>query len=179
MFWTERMGASHGQADPGDAEGRFEIKALPPGRRYGVNVSAKGYGRVTRDVAQEAEGRRIELEPCELALADQRIAGVVLDSDDKPVANANIFGYGEGQPSVNGKTDAKGRFSFNQVCAGPIQLKANTPDGGYGNVTAEGGDTNITIQLGVMRELCCLTRAPPRSPARSPTRKASRRPRSR
>src|ERR1039457_5282926 len=91
MFWTEHMGASLGKAMRGDAEGRFEIKALPRGRHYGVNVSAKGYGRVTRDVSQEAEGQRIELEPCELALADQRIAGVVLDSDDKPVANANIY----------------------------------------------------------------------------------------
>ena len=99
MFWTEHMGASMGKPIPADAEGRFEIKALPPGRHYGVIVSAKGYGRVTHDVAQEAEGRRIELEPCELPLADQRIAGVVLDSDDKPVANANIFGYGEGQPA--------------------------------------------------------------------------------
>lgn len=148
MFWTEHMGGSMGKAVPGDAEGRFEIKALPPGRHYGVIVSAKGYGRVTRDVKEEAEGRRIELEPYELALADQRIAGVVLDTDDKPVTNANIFGYGEGQPSVNGTTDAKGRFSFSAVCAGPIQLQANSRNGGFGNVSAEGGDTNITIQLG-------------------------------
>ena len=49
---------------------------------------------------------------------------------------------------MNGKTDAKGRFSFSAVCAGPIQLHANTPNGGFGNATAEGGETNITIQLG-------------------------------
>jgi protocatechuate 3,4-dioxygenase beta subunit len=149
MFWSERMGGSLGKAIPADTDGRFEIKALPAGRRYGVNVSAKGFGRVTRNVTQEAEGRRIELEACELALADQHIAGVVLDADDQPVANVNIFGYGEGQPGVNGKTDAKGRFSFNQVCAGPIQLNANTPNGGSGSVTAQGGDTNITLKLGV------------------------------
>ena len=112
MFWTERMGSTMGKSVTADSEGRFEIKALPPGRHYGVIVSAKGYGRVTHDVAQDAEGRRIELGPFELALADQRIAGVVLGADDKPVTDANIFGYGDGQPSVNGKTDAKGRFSF-------------------------------------------------------------------
>src|ERR1019366_56432 len=86
MFWTERMGSTMGKPIRADAEGRFEINALPPGRHYGVIVSAKGYGRVTRDVPQDAEGRRIVLEPCELALADQPIAGVVLDSDDKPIA---------------------------------------------------------------------------------------------
>jgi protocatechuate 3,4-dioxygenase beta subunit len=148
MFWTEHMGSTMGKSVPADSEGRFEIKALPPGRHYGLIVSAKGYGRVTHDVAQEAEGRRIELGPFELALADQRIAGVVLGADDKPVTGASIFGYGEGQPSVNGKTDAKGRFSFSGVCAGPIQLQANSPSGGFGNVSAEGGDTNITVQLG-------------------------------
>jgi hypothetical protein len=149
IFQTERMGSSLGKPIRGNAEGRFEIKGLPTGRHYGVNVSAKGYGRVSRNMPQDAEGLRIEVETCELALADQRIAGVVLDSDDKPVANANIFAYGEGQPSVNGKTGTKGRFSFNQVCAGPIQLQANTPNGGFGSVAAEGGDTNITLQLGV------------------------------
>jgi hypothetical protein len=149
MFWSARMGSSMEKPIPADAEGRFEIKALPPGRRYGVSVSAKGYGRVTRNVSQDVESRRIELEPCELALADQRIAGVVLDPNDKPVANASIYGYGDGQPNVNGKSDAKGRFSFEQVCSGPIQLNANVPNGGYGSVTVEGGDTNITLQLGV------------------------------
>jgi protocatechuate 3,4-dioxygenase beta subunit len=149
MLWSERMGSSFGKPIPAEADGRFEIKALPTGRRYGVIVSAKGYGRVSRDVGKDVEGQRVELEQCQLPLADRRIAGVVLDSDDKPVASADIVGYGEGQPpGVNGKTDAKGRFAFNQVCAGPIQLQAHTPNGGFGHVTAEGGETNIAIQLG-------------------------------
>ena len=49
--------------------------------------------------------------------------------------NASIYGYGEGQPGENGKTDAKGRFSFDQVCAGPIQVNANTPNGGSARKT--------------------------------------------
>jgi hypothetical protein len=147
MFWTEHMGSSFGKPTRVGADGRFEINALPTGRRYGVAVLAKGYGRVSRNVIQEAEGRRVELDPFELALADQRIAGVVLNSDDKPVAGARLFGSGEGQPSVNGQTDAKGRFSFDQVCAGQIRLFASAQNGGYANVTAEGGETNITIHL--------------------------------
>jgi Carboxypeptidase regulatory-like domain len=149
MFWSERMGGSLGAAIPVDSEGRFEIKALPVGRRYSVNVTAKGYGRVSNHLPEDTEDRHIELQPCVLALADQRIAGVVLDADEKPVANANVYVYGEGQPGVNAKTDAKGQFSFNQVCAGPIQLNANTQNGGHGSVNAEGGDTNITVRFGV------------------------------
>jgi hypothetical protein len=148
-FWTEHMGAGFGKPIRASADGRFEIKALPAGRHYGVSVSAKGYGRVNRDIKNDVEGLRVELEPCELPLADQRIAGVVLDADDKPVANANIFGYGEGQPEVNGRTDAKGRFAFSHVCAGPITMQANSPSGGFGSAAVEGGDTNITVQIGV------------------------------
>jgi len=149
IFSTQRMGGSLSKPLPVNTEGRFEIKALPSSRRYGVTVSATGHGTVNRNVAEEAEGRRIEFETCELPLADQRLAGVVLDADDKPITDANIFGYGEGQPSINGKTDAKGRFSFSAVCAGPITLQANSSGGGFGSVTAEGGETNVTIQLGV------------------------------
>jgi len=149
VFLTERMGAGVGKPVQAGAEGRFEIKALPAGRRYSVSVSAKGYGTASRSVDEEAEGKRIELEVCQLALADQRIAGVVVDADDKPVAGATIYGYGEGQPSVNGKTDDKGRFEFKQVCAGQIRVQANSSGGSYGSVVAEAGETNITLQLGV------------------------------
>jgi outer membrane protein TolC len=76
-----------GKAIPADAEGRFEIKALPAGRRYGVNVSAKGYGRVTRNVAQETEGRRIELE-VRTAQSNFIEAKDVLDSQKKVVEEA-------------------------------------------------------------------------------------------
>jgi hypothetical protein len=36
---------------------------------------------------------------------------------------------------------------MNKVCAGPIQLSCNSQGGGYANVNAEGGDTNIVIRL--------------------------------
>ena len=98
---------------------------------------------------QEAEGRRIELEPCELPLADQRIAGVVLDSDDKPVANANIFGYGEGQPAHERQDRCQRAILLQRRFApGRSNSKPTHSNGGFGNATAEGGDTNITIQLG-------------------------------
>jgi hypothetical protein len=154
MFWGEHMGASLGKTTRVDAEGRFEVKALPPARRYGVSVSAKGYGRKSHTLeAADTESRRVELEPSRLPVANLRVAGVVTDADDKPVAKATVNGYGDDQPAVNGQTDAKGRFSFDHVCAGPIRLMAFTPGGGSGNTMAEGGDTNVTIQLGSFRNL--------------------------
>ena len=150
MFRTERMSSSLGPPVPVNAEGRFELKALPANRPYTVTVSAKGFGQDQRNVeAQEPATRPVEVEPVQLAVADQRIAGVVVDSDDKPVRGAFVHVSGEQQPSLNGRTDAKGRFSFDHVCAGQVNLSANNQKGGYGSVTAEAGHTNITVQLGV------------------------------
>ncbi len=150
MYWTERMSSSLGPPVRTDAQGRFEVKGLPSGHRYQVFASATGFGRSGRIVdSPETDKLRAELEPLQLPPANLRIAGVVVDADDKPVAGAFVNGFGEAQPSLNGRTDVKGRFSFDHVCAGPIQLSANNPSGGgYGNTAAEGGDTNITIQIG-------------------------------
>ena len=150
-FWTAHMGSSIGVAAKADAQGRFALKGLPPGRRYGITVSARGFGQDNKTVeAADTSGGRVDLEPFQLAKANLRIAGVVLDADDKPVSGAyvNTFG-GEKQPQLNVQSDAKGRFAFEHVCAGPINLSANSPRGGEnGNVSAEGGDTNIVIHLG-------------------------------
>ena len=148
MLMTDRMGTGIGSPVRVDAEGRFEIKGLPTDRRYSVTGSAKGFGRDGRMVeTPEVENRRIELEPFELPVANQRIAGVVLDDNDKPVPHARIFSYGEKQPNVNVEADAKGQFSCDKVCAGPIRLSANNMSGGYGNVAAQAGDTNIVIRM--------------------------------
>jgi hypothetical protein len=147
-FHTERMASNLGPPVGADAEGRFEIKALPPGRQYTVNASAKGFGQERRIVpASDTATNRFELEPFQLVRADQRIAGVVLDEDDKPVARASIYSYGNKQPNLNAQTDVKGQFSLNKVCAGPIQLSANSRNGGYASLMAEGGYTNIVIRI--------------------------------
>jgi hypothetical protein len=153
MFRTDRMGSQLGQPVRADAEGRFEIKALPPGRLYSVTVSAKGFGQDQHDVdAPEGGSRRVELEPFQLLVADQRIAGVVLDADEKPAAGAQLFILGKKQPFQNGRADSKGRFSFDKVCPGTLRISANSSvGGGYGYASADGGDTNITIRLSSSR----------------------------
>jgi Carboxypeptidase regulatory-like domain len=152
LFHTERMSSHLGAAVRADAEGRFEIKGLPPGRQYSINTSAKGFGQEQRNVEpSETATNRVQLEPFQLMPADQRIAGVVLDDNDKPVARASIYSYGNRQPNLNAQTDAKGQFSMDKVCAGPIQLSANSRTGGYANINAEGGDTNIVIRMSTSR----------------------------
>lgn len=148
VFWTGRS-AMHltGLSRGTNTSGRFEIPALPPGRKYGVVVSAPGYGqKAVYDVGAAAAAGRFELETIELALANRKLAGQVLDADDKPVAGANVHLNGEGQPTGSARTDRDGRFSFDSVCEGSVRLFASARNLN-GNIVAEGGDTNVILRL--------------------------------
>jgi protocatechuate 3,4-dioxygenase beta subunit len=150
IFWTGRSGMHlTGLNRATNTPGRFEITAIPPGRKYGLMVSARGYGQKSlNDVAASAEAGRLELDPFELKLANLTLAGQVLDADDKPVAGAHVSLNGDDQPNGNVTTDSKGRFHF-QVCEGQVRLFANPPQGGgFAQATAEAGDTNVVLQLG-------------------------------
>jgi len=148
VFWTGRSGSWLDGLARTNTPGQFEIPALPPGRKYGVVVSAPGYGqKQIYDVAASADAIRQELDPFELKLANLKLAGQVLDADDKPVAGANVNLNGEGQPNGNVRTDRDGRFTFAHVCEGTAQLSANSRNS-FGNISAEGGDTNVVLRLG-------------------------------
>jgi protocatechuate 3,4-dioxygenase beta subunit len=128
--------------------GRFEIPAMPPGRKYGIAVSARGYGqKMNYDVGASAEAGRMELDPVELKPANLKLAGQVLDSDDKPVAGAFVNLNGDGQPMESVTTDRDGRFLLEHACEGSAQLSANN-SGSFGNISVEGGDTNVVLRLG-------------------------------
>ena len=145
-----------------DAQGRYEITAMPPGRKYSLDATAKGYGSANQSIQEDAETNRIELAACVLKVADHKLAGEVVDADDKPVARANVFLNGQGQPNGSVRTDEKGRFKFDEVCEGPAQLFASIRSS-YGNVRAEAGDTNVVIRLGVNQG--SSVRAAPRRPS--------------
>ena len=148
VFWTGRSGSWLQGLARTNTPGQYEIPALPPGRKYGVVVSAAGYGqKQIHDVSVSADAVRQELDPVELKLANLKLAGQVLDADDKPVAGANVNLNGDGQPSGNVRTDHEGRFRFEHVCEGPAQISANNRNS-YGNISAEGGDTNVVLRLG-------------------------------
>ena len=148
VFWSGNRGMWLAGLAVTNTPGQYEIPALPPGRRYGVIVSAPGYGQnQNNNLVISTEPGRQELDPVELKPANLKLAGQVLDADDKPVANTYVNMYGEGQPSGNTRADKQGRFHFDQVCEGPVRLSANS-ENSYGNITAEGGDTNVVLQLG-------------------------------
>ena len=90
------------------------------------NQCAPGYGqKQNNNLDISAEPGRQELDTVELKPANLKLAGQVLDADDKPVAGCYVNLYGEDQPNANTRTDHDGRFSFAHVCEGTIRLSAN------------------------------------------------------
>src|SRR5262249_36747951 len=131
-----------------DENGRVSFPAMPMGHHYGIWVNANGYGSANnQDLAAEPGQTALEFPAITLKLANRKLAGKVLDKDGKPAVGVQVYFNGEGQPPTSSvQTDAKGQFSFNAVCEGPLNVQANA-GGSFGNTEAMGGDTNVTIRF--------------------------------
>ena len=109
-------------------------------------ASAQGYGRSQRQIENDSETNRLELEPFVLKPADRVIAGQVLDANDKPVTGVSVQIESGEQPNGQMTTDRNGRFHF-QVCEGQVRLYAYSQNGGNTQATVDAGDTNIVMNL--------------------------------
>lgn len=148
FFWNGNMGSSFDNTPlRTDADGKFQIAALPPGHRYSAQGTAKGFGSQSQQISAEESGN-VDLAAFVLNVADRKLAGQVVDADDKPVSGAWVNMYGQGQPNASIRSDSEGFFKFDEVCEGSIQLSASA-ERAYGNVRAEAGDTNVVLKLGV------------------------------
>jgi protocatechuate 3,4-dioxygenase beta subunit len=147
-IWIGNMGSQY-EPKPlkTDAQGRFRIAGLPGDRRFTLWANASGYGSANLNVESGSDTNEIQLETIVLKTADLKLAGRVVDADDKPTARVWVNIYGDGQPSGSTRTDDGGQFRFEQVCEGRIQVSAYL-DRSYGNVVTEGGDTNVILRLG-------------------------------
>jgi protocatechuate 3,4-dioxygenase beta subunit len=130
-----------------DEQGRISMDTLPLGERYGLSVSGHGYGSAQEEM--DAEGPKADhydFPIIVVKIADRKLAGRVLGTDGKPAVGAQIWMNGEGQPNGNAISDADGRFGFDAVCDGAVQISANVK-GINGSEEAMGGDTNVVIRL--------------------------------
>jgi protocatechuate 3,4-dioxygenase beta subunit len=164
MIRGPRWGSSIENNLATDAEGNYEIKALAPEGKYSVEASADGFGRCQVEAnASEAVNNRLTVSPLTLQAANLSVSGVVVDSNDEPVAGADVSCYGDTQPRSRAGTDADGKFTIEKICAGKIQISANksgTPRM-FGTVTTEGGATDVKI---VLRQASVAARYQPRRP---------------
>jgi protocatechuate 3,4-dioxygenase beta subunit/peroxiredoxin len=148
-----------------DAQGKFEVNAIPPEHKYSLTAMAEGYGQKRVDVqADDAVNNRLDAGQLELAVANLSVSGVVVDVNDAPVASARVSCYGgDGQPDRNTQADAQGKFTLDKVCQGRIRINANVSGktSRYGYVETEAGATDVKI---VVSESSSGTRYVPKQP---------------
>jgi hypothetical protein len=141
-----------------DEEGIIQLKVLPQGLGYNANITAQGYGPgFARALAVETQTNRFDFPTIVLHAADRNLTGKVLGPDGKPVAGASVYMNGPGQTAHNATTDEDGRFAFDGVCEGIVNLSAGkqiVPGARafefiplQGNVQSKGGETNVEIKL--------------------------------
>jgi protocatechuate 3,4-dioxygenase beta subunit len=148
-----------------DAEGNFEIKAIPPEQKYRITANAEGYGqnRTEEISAEDAVDNQLSVGELKLPLANLTVSGVVVDDEDKPVAGARISCYGDNQPSRRTQTDTDGKFTLDKICAGRMRISANKSGETrlYGSIETEGGATDVQI---VISQRSTSTRYEPKRP---------------
>jgi protocatechuate 3,4-dioxygenase beta subunit len=151
-----------------DAEGRFEVGAIPPEQRYTIAALAEDYGQVQVNLAEDQTATgRVQAGRFSLPIANLAVSGTVVDSEGKPVPGARLYCHGgdrTNQPDRQAQTDAEGRFTIERVCAGRIHIQANAQVGGtyrYGSIETEGGAGDVQIVVAERGS----TRYVPRKPA--------------
>ncbi len=135
-----------------DERGNYDIRALPREWAYNFRVSAADYATVTTSArVEEKSGREATLPPIQMLKIDQWIAGIVVDTNGKPVRDVTIQVRDQGLPNMNAYTDDEGRFKL-RVREGPLTVFAicnPIPSGvpTQARLGAKGGDTNLVLHL--------------------------------
>jgi protocatechuate 3,4-dioxygenase beta subunit len=133
------------------ADGRFRIRAVPPVGQCTLHSNAQAYGSRDTDVpVKTANGLSFDVGTLTLPPANLSVTGWVLDASGRPVADATVYGWGEGQPlKLSAQTDAQGRFTLARVCPGPVNLRVDAGPGSerrlQGQVLADAGATGVVI----------------------------------
>jgi len=136
--------------------GAFALRALPPGRKYFVNVNLPGYERLRVLVpAEETQTNQLVMTPMVLRIANLQVAGQVLGLDDQPFAGAMVTITDTNQPyHAATRTDAFGHFQIKGVYEGPLSVQATFRDSNTvptmllkAITQARGGDTNVVVKL--------------------------------
>jgi protocatechuate 3,4-dioxygenase beta subunit len=163
--WSSTIGRGMNTTD---AEGRFEINAIPAEHEYRINASGEGYGREEIEVStDDAVDNRLDVGALTLPLANLSVSGMVVDIDDKPVAGARVYCYGENQPHRNTQTDAEGKFTLDKICAGELRVSADKSGQTrlYGNIRTEAGATDVKIVVQERSTSARTTRTQPKPPS--------------
>lgn len=163
VFFRCISGGRYATLDPpavtSDERGQFAISTLPRGQTYIIaDILADGFGSSgTNIAATETQTGFCRVPPLVLLKTDRVLAGKVVDSHGKAVSGATVRFENGRRPRGTERnawsssiTDAQGRFEFDEVCEGRVQITANKSSERSGNGPEsffQAGDTNILIRF--------------------------------
>ncbi len=150
IVWTSETGNTVEEPIEINKQGNFQINALPAGFKYTIFAEADGFGRDVVDVqTSQTPGDKYELKPIILKVANLSISGYVVDKNDKPVANADIFMEGIGQQIHDTKTDKNGKFYIDKICEGEGRIEADkfVKPQLSGHMLVQAGSENVKIVI--------------------------------
>ena len=136
-----------------DAGGKFDIRTIPMGHKYSVSARAMGYrGNQIEAQTEDILDNRLDAGPIVLTRGEFTVSGVVVDKNDKPVANAWVYCTGKDQVGINSRTDADGKFKAYGIFEGAVQINASirgdSPrDVSYGTVYTKARAINVKVVL--------------------------------
>jgi len=138
--WHSRMGLNQDPVTT-DNTGNFTLPQLLPGYRYGVQVTAKGFGDGSADQLVPKPGESLSADNIMLKRADSYVAGHVVDSHGFPLANAQVsLGYND-QTTVT--TDKQGKFRIDGVAPGDAIVQVKAGDEWMNMQLPTGKDNNV------------------------------------
>ncbi len=148
-----------------DADGAFEVVLARGSEQVHLTVGADGYGFLHQDLAEVTT----DVGPLLLRITPElRIAGVLLDTDDRPIPGARIRIDGEPEFLSNSVppatslqllgskfavTDDVGRFSFDKLPSGSFRVtwqQRDAPTGGAA-ATVAAGTEDLQLRAGVVQ----------------------------
>jgi len=108
-------------------DGRYSIKVLQGGEGY--IVLGEGGGIITTELKLRLDSEHVDKGDLVAPRLDQQVAGIVVDIDGEPVANAYVFGRAvKGRAYVQGRTGADGKFRLEKLPRGDIDVEAFTEE---------------------------------------------------
>ncbi len=134
-----------------DAQGKFEFPRMWT-RKEGITFFCRveGYGSASLLDVMVKEDAPTEIK-FTLAIADQFVAGTVVDAAGHPAAGVSVYASGTGQSgNARGVTDARGGFRVEKLVAGKVTVRAvkrSEDSSGEAKLSTHTGEQDIRLQL--------------------------------
>ncbi len=128
-----------------DNDGKFEIKDIQPNSRIAIYANKEGRaGAWSEKVLVEGKSDLV-LPDLRVPQATAEIAGIVVDSDGKPVANAAVWIVDLAAKATT-TSDAQGRFSLKKVPGHNLLLRASSETSLWSQyVTPDGKEIEVKL----------------------------------